>query len=232
MQIILNGWLTEPIILHRGVRQGDSLSPLLYVLCLEVLACRIRISKNIRGFLLPGANGKQFKVQQYADDTTSFVKDFNSLVCLFDVISIYEKGSGAKLNRSKTEAMWLGVWHECPDEPLGLTWVRKMKILGVFFGIVSVVADNWQPKINKLEKFLNLEKSRSLSFVGKSLILNVLGLSKFFYLGKVLILPSWVLSRVNSLIWPFLWGSKIETVSRNTCYLSEFSGGLKVANLK
>lgn len=152
MRIILNGWLTRPIALHRGVRQGDSLSPLLYVLCVEVLACQIRNSKRIRGFLLPGANGKQFKVRQYADDTTSFVKDFNSLVSLFDVISIYEKGSGARLNRSKTEAMWLGAWRTHSDEPLGLTWVCKMKILGVFFGVVSVENDNWQPKINKLEK--------------------------------------------------------------------------------
>ena len=232
MRIILNGWLTDPIILHRGVRQGDSLSPLLYVLCVEVLACQIRRSKDIRGFLLPGASGRQFRVRQYADDTTSFLKDFNSLVCLFDIISIYEKGSGAKLNRSKTEAMWLGAWRDRPDEPLGLTWVRKMKILGVFFGTVPVVEDNWQPKINKLEKSLNLWKSRSLSFVGKSLIVNVLGLSKFFYLGKVLVIPSWVVSRVNNLIWPFLWGSRIETVSRNTCYLSDLSGGLSVANLE
>ena len=33
MRIILNGWLTGPIALHRGVRQGDPLSPLLYILC-------------------------------------------------------------------------------------------------------------------------------------------------------------------------------------------------------
>ena len=138
MRIILNGWLTRPIPLQRGVRQGDSLSPLLYVLCVEVLACLIRNSKSVRGFLLPGAKGKHFKVRQYADDTTSFVKDYNSLASLFSLISIYEKGSGAKLNRSKTEAMWLGAWRDRTDEPLGLTWVRKMKILGVFFGTVPV----------------------------------------------------------------------------------------------
>ena len=60
------------------------------------------------------------------------MKDYRSLVNLFEQISVYEKGSGAKLNRSKTEAMWLGAWRNRTDEPLGLTWVRKMKILGVF----------------------------------------------------------------------------------------------------
>lgn len=232
MRIILNGWLSKPIMLMRGVRQGDSLSPLLYILCVEALACQIRLCNDIRGFLLPGAKGRQFKVRQYADDTTSFVKDYNSLVRLFDMISIYEKGSGAKLNKSKTEAMWLGAWRDRSDTPLGLTWVRKMKLLGVFFGTVPVEIDNWQPKVNKLEKSINLWKSRSLSLVGKSLIVNVLGLSKFFYLAKVLRPPSWVFSRVNSLIWPFIWGSKIETVSRNTCYLPALSGGLNIANLE
>jgi len=59
-----------------------------------------------------------------------------------------------------------------------------MKILGVVFGTIPVQQENWQPKLNKLEKSLNLWKSRSLSFIGKSLIVNVLGLSKFIYLVK------------------------------------------------
>lgn len=142
MQILLNGWLTNPIPLNRGVRQGDSLSPLLYILCVEVLACEIRNCKNIRGFLLPSASDKQFKVRQYTDDTTSFVKDYSSLVSLFDLITVYEKGSGTKLNRSKSEAMWLGAWCSRADEPLGLTWVRNMKILRVFFSTASVNLDN------------------------------------------------------------------------------------------
>ena len=107
-----------------------------------------------------------------------------------------------------------------------------MKILGVFFGTMPVERDNWQPKINKLEKSIGLWKSRSLSLRGKSLIINILGLSKFFYLAKVLLPPSWVFSRVNSLIWPFIWGSKIETVSGNTCYLLFLSGGLNITNLE
>ena len=34
---------------------------MLYVLCVEVLACRIRDSPAIEGFLLPGAGGVQLK---------------------------------------------------------------------------------------------------------------------------------------------------------------------------
>ena len=72
-----------------------------------------------------------------------------------------------------------------------------MKILGVVFGVVDTEQDNWRPKLNKLEKFLNLWKSRSLSLFGKALVVHVLGLSKLIYLARVLVLPAWALSRVN-----------------------------------
>ena len=170
MTIIINGYLTEQIELKRGVRQGDPLSPLLYVLCVEVLAAQIRVSPFITGFLLPGS-GSYFRVRQYADDTTTFVKNLSSLVQLFNVVALYERGSGAKLNRSKTEAMWLGAWRSRVDEPLGLTWVKKMKVLGVWFGVVPVEQDNWASKVSKLEKAVNLWKSRSLSLVGKCMLM-------------------------------------------------------------
>ena len=107
------------------------MSPLLYVLCSEVLACTLRSEPRYNGFLLPGAKGKHFKICQYADDSTCFVKDIFSLRILLDILRHYEAGTGAKLNFSKTEAMWLGAWRTRPDSPLGLTWVTKMKILGI-----------------------------------------------------------------------------------------------------
>ena len=62
MQIIVNGWLTDPVPLDRGVRQGDSLSPLLYILCVKALACVVKQCPEIEGFLLPGAKGTHYKV--------------------------------------------------------------------------------------------------------------------------------------------------------------------------
>ena len=229
MQILVNDFLSDPVPLRRGVRQGDALSPMLYILCVEVLACKIRASPTIDGFLLPGAGGLQFRVGQYADDTTAFVKNHSSLVSLFSAISLYERGTGAKLNVAKTEAMWLGAWKDRQDQPLGLSWVRKMKVLGIVFGTVNVERDNWEPRLSKLDNSLSLWKSRSLSLIGKVLILNILGLSKLLYVSRFLEPPKWVLDRIRSLIWPFLWGSRLETVARKTivCPLSKGGLGLK-----
>ena len=58
MPIILNNLLTERISLKRGVSQGDALSLLLYVLCIEVLANLIRGSLKIKEFPLPGSGGQ------------------------------------------------------------------------------------------------------------------------------------------------------------------------------
>ena len=109
------------------MRHGDSSSPLLYVLCVEVLASLIRSSPGLEGFLLPGAKGLQARVLLYTDDTTVILRSLRTLTNLFNCVSVYENGSGAKLNLSKTKAMWLGGWGSRSDEPLGLTWIWKMK---------------------------------------------------------------------------------------------------------
>ena len=156
VQSNVNGYVSAFFNLSRGVRQGCPLSPLLYVLVSEVLVANIRCNTRISGLHIPGFPPLS-PILQYADD-----KSYRSLQCLFRMINVYEGGSGARLNVTKTEAMWLGAWRSRGDQPLGLKWVTKMKILGVVFG-QDTETDNWRPKLEKLEKHLNLWKSRSLS---------------------------------------------------------------------
>ena len=63
------------------------------------------------------------------------------------------------------------------------------------------------------------------------MVINIIGLSKFFYLASVLLLPDLVVRRVNHIIWSFLWGSHLETVDHNTCFCCIEEGGLGLANL-
>ena len=209
------------------MRQGCPLSPLLYVLVSEVLSTQIRLNKEIEGFLLPGAGGLQFKISQYADDATSLLKSERSLRFLLGAVRQYELASGAKLNTSKTKAMWLGGWRSSTATPFGLDWVSKIKILGVYFSnrLVDVDVDNWRTKLDKLTSLLDCWKQRDLSFIGRAMILNTLGLSRLLYVSKVLSAPTWVSDSLKKIIWPFICKGKMECVSRQRCCVPLSLGG-------
>ena len=65
--ILNNGWTSDFFKIQRGVRQGCSLSPYLFVLSVEMLAKEIRKNRNINGIVV---RNEEIKLSQYADDTT------------------------------------------------------------------------------------------------------------------------------------------------------------------
>ena len=66
---VLNaGFMTNYFQVSRGVCQGCPLSPLLFVLSVELLALKIRQDQLCRGIPLP--DGQNAKTSQFADDTT------------------------------------------------------------------------------------------------------------------------------------------------------------------
>ena len=172
--VLNNGWLSAKIKLDRGVQQGCPLSPLLYCLVAETLGQAICRDNSIRGIPISGVN-KQSKVSQYADDATLILTDNYSITQSFNLINIFERGSGSRLNAQKTEGLWLGSAAGKQTGPVNITWTTdKLKILRVYFGTSNVEHANWIDRVIKLEKRLNLWKSRTLSLKGKSLILSAL----------------------------------------------------------
>ena len=69
------------------------------------------------------------------------------------------------------------------------------------FGSVLFLS-NWIIGNLKLLSLRNLLTygNPALSFIGNCLIINVIGLSKFYYLARILLLPEWASRRVNHII--------------------------------
>ena len=61
--------------------------------------------------------------------------------------------SGLEINRTKSEAMWLGSKQDYTDAFFGLVWKRRLKILGVCFTCdkcASLVEENWMGRMKTL----------------------------------------------------------------------------------
>ena len=112
----VNGYLTSFFNLSRGVRQGCPLSPLLYVLVSEVLACNIRANPRICGLNLPNCPPAS-PISQYADDTSLILTSDDAIKAALEVYTLLEKASGSKLNITKSKGLWLGGWRGRSDPP-------------------------------------------------------------------------------------------------------------------
>ena len=108
--VLVNGHSTPVFYPSRGVRQGCPLSPLLYVLTMEVLAANLMSHPSIVGLSLPGVLSPLPVVSLYADDTSAIVTSNEGIQTVFDTYSRYEKASGSKLNLGKCKGLWLGPW--------------------------------------------------------------------------------------------------------------------------
>ena len=71
-----NGWSTGFFKLQRGTRQGDPLSAYLFILVLEIVFFQIRKSDTVKGFKVEWS---EIKLTAFADDSTSFLRDVESL---------------------------------------------------------------------------------------------------------------------------------------------------------
>lgn len=228
-QIINNGFLSKPVFLKRGVRQGCPLSPLLYILCIEVLLIAIQKNPKITGLKVPGCKHRH-KICAYADDATLTVEDDRSVEYAFEEIHRYERASGSALNMTKTEGIHLGQQAGKLSGPVPITWrPHALNILGCNIG--NTLQQNWEKCLTKLTKILENWESRHLTIVGKALLLKVYGLASITYLASIFPLPDAMACKFHRAMFKFLWNNRNELVSRATCHLHKKQGGLGIPNL-
>lgn len=229
--ILINGYTSNPFWPSRGVRQGCPLSPLLYVISIEVLAANLRSHPSIVGLRLRGIPDPLPVLSLYADDTSVISTSDDATRAVFSTYERFEKGTGSKLNLSKCEGLWLGAWRNRSDSPVPIAWSSvKIKVLGVFLGNGLMDDSNWLPRIEAVEKCLNSWRSRTLSYGGKAIVSNALALSRVWYIASLVPMPPWALSELNSLVFKFFWSGKRDLVARNVVFHSHENGGFSVVS--
>ena len=104
--VIQNGFLSEPFNVKRGCRQGDPLSPYVFLLCAERLSRQFKANTNIKGIEIAGT---KYLLSQFADDTTVLLDGSeDSLNEALNILNKFAIASGLKLNSTKTRAVWIG----------------------------------------------------------------------------------------------------------------------------
>ena len=101
--VLNNGVCTNSFKLSRGVRQGCPLSPYLFILSVEILACKIRQDKEIEGIRI---FKKEIKISQFADDILLLRSSCKSVQRAIEVLNDFGDVSGLRLNPTRTKAGW------------------------------------------------------------------------------------------------------------------------------
>ena len=119
--VLNNGQASNFFAFERGVRQGCPHSPYIFLLCVEILAERIRTNKDVEGIFI---KGNEIIVSQFVDDTTLILNGSEkSLTDALRDLELFSTISGLKLNNKKTEALWVGSYtgradQLCPEKNL------------------------------------------------------------------------------------------------------------------
>jgi hypothetical protein len=122
-QILLNGQIGKKFKIEKGVRQGDPLSPYLYIIVADVLQQMIRKAYSEGILLHPIENGAPLPVLQYADDTMLILHGSPQQATLAKaLLEAFAMFTGLQINYQKSTFV-----------PMHMTEPESMHIFGATF---------------------------------------------------------------------------------------------------
>ena len=116
---------------------------------------------------------------------------------------------------------------------MGIPIVSNLKILGHSFGKDRLICDfqNFYSKLETIEKNINIWKQRSLTIIGKNVLINSLINSTFLFNAQIDLPPENFLKSVESLNKDFLWGGTPKIA--HTSLIADYNeGGIRYKDLK
>ena len=197
------------------------------------MALKIRSSKLIHGIQIKHSN-EELRISQLADDTTLFLKGANDVQNALNIVTLFGKHSGLKLNSNKTEAMWIGKLALNHNKPGNIAWRSSpIKALGAYFGtnVDECNELNWNNKLKQCNSIIENWNKHKLTFYGKIQVINSIIIPKFVFLFQSLLVPKKQIVEINKLIFKFLWNNKREKIKRSVITGPKSKGGLGMIDL-
>ena len=235
--VLVNGQISNWFNILRGCRQGDPLSPYIFILCAEVLAIMIRNNPNISGVKIGGI---EYLISQYADDTTlSLDGSEKSLLYTLKVLKFYADASGLRINMEKTKVIWFGSKRGSNDKIYteeNLCWEKNnFTLLGVKFStnLPDMIAMNYNEKLREIKSLLLQWSKRVLTPYGKIIVIKTLAMAKINHLLMSLPSPSEeVILDLERYFFNFLWNNGPDKIKRTVSVKNYRDGGLKMLKVK
>uniref|UniRef100_A0A670Z3Q8 Reverse transcriptase domain-containing protein n=1 Tax=Pseudonaja textilis TaxID=8673 RepID=A0A670Z3Q8_PSETE len=212
-KVMMEGELTDSINIRKGTRQGCPLSPLLFVLTLEVLNRNIREDKSIKGMKI---KKEEFKLQVFADDLVFILEDpLETAPKLLEKIETYDEVAGLKINKDKTKILLKNMLLRQREEPADLLKIQvtyKVKYLGIYLtSRCSTLKENNYIKLKQqialdLKKWENLQ----LSLIGRisTIKMNILPRILFLFQTIPIRLGKDYFEDLNKIVLKYIWQGK------------------------
>ena len=209
--VLLNGIPGKPFLCKRGVRQGDPLSPLLFVLTTDLLQSIVNNawSKGILKHPITDSFGGDYPIVQYADDTLLILPTdgrvlFN-LKCLLRSFSDstglhvnFQKSFLVPINVSESRTIHLANTFGCAVGSMPFTY------LGLPLGTTKPTLQEFSPMLTTIENRLSVV-SKFLSYHGRQPLVNsVMTALPTFYMCT-LQLPPQIVNQIDGYRKKCLW---------------------------
>ena len=237
-RVNVNNFLSPSFQIERGIRQGCPLSCLIWLLCMEPLLRKIRATEGIKGMHI---SEREIKLSAYADDLTVVLDGSeSSLRNVVNLFNEFRKATGLQLNVGKTICSWIGsARHGCDPicQDLNLQWLNRgdaLELLGVkVFADAQRTSDiNYNSKLDEIEKAMSPWIQRSLTPLGRVLLVKSLFLSKFVHLFAVIENPDKAfMTKLESLLFKFIWGRK-DKIKRGIAKREFLEGGIGAPDIE
>ncbi|KAJ9556808.1 hypothetical protein OSB04_011422 [Centaurea solstitialis] len=244
VSVLVNGAPTKQFVLENGVRQGDPLSPYLFIIAIEGLIAALAEAKDkglIKGVELP-RNGPVLSNLLYADDALLMGKwNVSNLRNVLMVLRCFHLASGLRINWEKSTLFGVGVSIAEISRLAGRFGCKSGKLpfhyLGFPIGADMSKKESWDSLYKKFESRLSIWKERMLSIGGRlTLCKAVLG-SLGVYLFSLYKVPVGVLKDLEKLRSRFFWGfssnqRKLVWVSWDKVLTAKEKGGIGIGSLR